>query len=146
MRWHSSLLVAALMLSPAVAGAQGQSPIPDRWLTIDDLSSRLALTADQRTAVSDAYAALNTALLQAYNRREELRASYSGVRGVGQMSDAQRQALRDQLDAITNEYAGRQREVDNLLASIRAQLTAEQQAQFDALEKPRVLPVQQKAP
>ena len=136
----SRIAIAVLLMAPAVAVAQTRSPIPDHWLTLETLTSQLSLSSDQVAAVSEPYAALNTALQQAYNRREELAATYSGTRGIRQMNDAQRQALRDQLAAITDEYAGRQREVDNLLGSIRAQLTAEQQAQFDGLEKPRVLP------
>jgi len=138
----SRIVIAVLLMAPAAAVAQTtRSPIPDHWLTLETLTSQLSLSSDQAASLSEPYAALNAALQQAYNRREELAATYSGTRGIRQMNDAQRQALRDQLTAISNEYAGRQREVDNLLASIRAVLTADQQAQFDGLEKPRVLPV-----
>jgi hypothetical protein len=140
MHRFSRLAIALLLVIPAAVRAQSRASIPDHWLTLETLTSRLSLSADQVAAVSEPYAALNAALLQAHNRRDELAAQHSGTRGVSQMSDAQRQALRDELAAISNEYAGRQRDVDNLLASIRAQLTPDQQASFDALEKPRALP------
>lgn len=140
----SKIAIAILLMLPATAAAQSGSPIPDHWLTLETLSSQLSLSPEQVTAVSEPYAALNAALQQASNRREELRAAHSGTHGVNQMSDAQRQALRDELAAVNTEFAGRQSEVDNLLASIRALLTADQQTQFDALQKPRVLPAAKK--
>jgi len=69
----SRIAIAVLLMAPAVAVAQTRSPIPDHWLTLETLTSQLSLSSDQVAAVSEPYAALNTALQQAYNRRENWR-------------------------------------------------------------------------
>lgn len=139
MRWYARI-VAALLLLPAAAAAQDQSPIPDHWMTLESLSSALALTDAQRAGVSDAYAAVNAALQRANARRDELKAEMKNNRRVALMTESERQALVARLETVRTEYAGRQAELDQLLGAIRAQLTPDQQVRFDALEKPRVLP------
>jgi uncharacterized protein involved in exopolysaccharide biosynthesis len=140
MRWYSRVAVVAMLLVPGAAAAQNQSPIPDHWLTLESLSSLLALTEAQRASVSEPYAAVNAALQRANARREELRTEMQGTGRVSQMNEAERQALQARLETVRTEYAGRQAELNQLLASIRGLLTSDQQAQFDALDKPRVLP------
>jgi LTXXQ motif family protein len=139
MRWYARI-VAVLLLLPGAVAAQDQSPIPDHWLTLESLSSLLSLTDAQRAGMSEPYAAINAALQRANARRDELKAAMSGSRRVSTMSESERQALAARLESVRTEYAGRQAELDQLLGALRAQLTPDQQARFDALEKPRVLP------
>lgn len=136
------MIMLGLLLSPAVLAAQGRSPIPDHWLSLDELAGTLSLSADQRTSISGPFDDLNAAIRRAYDRRAELRAQNSGT-SVRLMNDAQRQELQNQLQAVQSEFAGRQAEVEQLLGNIRSLLTAEQQVRFDALKKPRVLPESQ---
>ena len=145
MRWHARI-VAALLLLPGAAAAQDQSPIPDHWMTLESLSSALALTDAQRAGVSEAYAAVNAALQRANARRDELKAEMKTNRRVSQMNESERQGLVARLETVRTEYAGRQAELEQLLGAIRAQLTPEQQARFDALDKPRVISQQAKSP
>lgn len=135
-------IMLGLLFSPALLTAQGRSPIPDHWLSIDELAAAVSLSADQRATVTGPLDDLNAAIRRAYDRRAELRAQNSGV-NVRLMNDAQRQDLQNQLQAVQTEFAGRQSEVEQLLGAIRSLLTADQQERFDALKKPRVLPESQ---
>jgi|SRR5687767_4753424 len=140
MRWYSRVVLAAMLLVPSTSAAQDVSPIPSHWLTLESLSNLLALTDAQRAGVSEPYAAINAALQRANARRDELKAEMNSNRRVSQMSESERQALVARLESVRTEYAGRQAELDQLLAAIRGQLTPEQQVRFDALEKPRMVP------
>lgn len=134
------LAAALLLVLPGAAAAQDRSPIPDHWLTLDSLSGILGLTSEQQAGVSDTYAALNGLLQRAVQRREELRLSFQGGPRVSQMNETDRQALLDRLATVRVEYEGRQSELDQQISTLRSLLTADQQARFDALTKPRVLP------
>jgi len=140
MRWYSRVVLAAMLLVPSTSAGQDVSPIPSHWLPLESLSNLLALTDAQRAGVSEPYAAINAALQRANARRDELKAEMNSNRRVSQMSESERQALVARLESVRTEYAGRQAELDQLLAAIRGQLTPEQQVRFDALEKPRMVP------
>jgi hypothetical protein len=140
MRWLATAAVLALA-SPGVAAAQGQSPIPDQWLTIDALAGQLGLSTAQRAGVEAPLAEVNAALRRATQRRDELLIEFRGTPRVSQMSDGERRALEQRLQAVRADYEARQAEIDQWLGAIRAQLSAAQQTSFDALPKPRVVPV-----
>ena len=145
MRWLSAA-AAALLVFPGVAAAQGQSPFPDIWLTLDAFAGQLALTAEQRASVEAPLAEVNAVLRRATQRREELLVEFRDNPRVSQMSENERRALEERLQTIRADYEGRQAELDQWLAALRAQLTPAQQASFDALQKPRLVPAAPAAP
>jgi Spy/CpxP family protein refolding chaperone len=136
-------LLAASLAAPAAAqgpgGPGGPAPLPDHWLTIDSLTQILGLSAEQRTKVSEPYNALNGVLKQAADKRAAMRGTMRR-RGADEMTPAEREAMRARMDSVRAEFAPLQAEVDEWHAAIRNALTPEQQAKFDALPKPRVLP------
>ena len=138
MRWFARA-VALLLLMPATARAQGPSPFPDQWLSLDELSTTLSLTTEQRAAISGPYAEVNAVLSRATQRRNELLVEFQGTR-YSQLSASERQALEARLQDIRADYEARQAELDQWLAAVRGQLTAAQQTRFDALAKPRLVP------
>jgi hypothetical protein len=131
---------ALLLVLPGAATAQDRAPFPDHWLTLDSLSDALALRAEERAQVSGAYADLNAVLQQAVQRREELKENFRTTGRVVLMSDGEREALKARLKTVAEEYEGRQADLDRRFAALRAQLTPAQQARFDALAKPRLVP------
>lgn len=144
MRWFARAVALVLVVSPlggGTAAAQGPSPFPDHWLTLDELAQILSLTAEQREAVRGPYTGLNDVLSRATQRRNELLAEFQGTR-YSQLSASERQALEDRLRVIRADYDARQAELDQWLAAVRGQLTAAQQAGFDALAKPRLVPAE----
>ena len=54
------------------------------------------------------------------------------------MTPEQREAMRPKMDSMRTEMDGLQAQADMHYGAIRALLTADQQAKFDALPKPRV--------
>jgi hypothetical protein len=144
MRWLSRA-AAVLLLVPGVAAAQDQAPFPDRWLTLDALAGQLALSADQRANIEAPLAEFNAVLQRATQRRQQLAEEFKGSPRYSQMNAGERQALEDRLRVIRAEYESRQAELDQWRGAIRAQLTADQQARFDALPKPRLVPEAQAA-
>jgi len=54
---------------PGGPGGQRFAPPPDHWMTLDSLTQALGLTASQRTAIAQPYAALNAVMKQAADRR-----------------------------------------------------------------------------
>ncbi|MGH7608233.1 MAG: hypothetical protein ACREME_12945 [Gemmatimonadales bacterium] len=136
----SSYAAALLLVLPGAAVAQDRAPFPDHWLTLDAFSQLLALTSEQRTAVSAPLAEFNAVLQRATQRREELKVEFQGTRRFSEMTVDERQALTTRLEAVRDEYESRQAELDRWLGAIRGQLTAAQQARLDAMAKPRLVP------
>jgi Spy/CpxP family protein refolding chaperone len=56
------------------------------------------------------------------------------------MTDEQRQAMRARMDSLRADLQPLQDEADQYYQAIRAALTPEQYAKFDALSKPQVMP------
>ena len=141
---HRRILTLFLAVtSAAVLRAQGGGmgggqfqPPPDHWLTMDSLAQAVGLTADQRAKVAPHYAELNAAVKKAADRRAAFRQSMGG--SMAQMTPEQRQAMRPKMDSVRTEMDVLQQEADTHYGAIRALLTPEQQAKFDALPKPRV--------
>lgn len=131
-----------LVLTVPCAGAQepprGFQPPPNHWLTLDSLTQLVGLTVEQRAKVAESYGALNAVLREAVQRRAELRAQFQGQRPPP--GEAPSPELRARTDSVRAELAAMQLEVDEWHATIRNLLTAEQQAKFDALPPPRVMP------
>jgi len=129
--------------SAAVLRAQGGGmgagqfqPPPDHWLTLDSLAQAVGLTADQRAKVAPHYAELNAAVKKGADRRAAFRASVGG--SMAQMTPENREAMRPKMDSARTALDALQQEADTHYGVIRALLTPEQQAKFDALPKPRV--------
>jgi hypothetical protein len=142
--------LTALALTVALAGTaqaqgmgMGQRPqLPDHWMTMDSLTQAVGLTADQKDKVAAHYNALNAVLKQAADKRAAAR-QRMGAGGGGSpadMTDEQRQAMRARMDSMRAELQPLQAQADEHYQAIRALLTAEQHAKFDALAKPMVMP------
>src|SRR5437879_2941812 len=135
-----SLLAAA----PAVAQtAQGEPPVPvqpppDRWRTIDSLSQVLSLTPAQRTKITPAYTALNGVMKDAAARRQAIRQQMQASGGGFTPGQEPTPAQRAKFDSVRTEMQGFQAEADQWYATIRNNLTPDQQTKFDALPKPMV--------
>lgn len=147
-RWYSLAVMATL-----ATGAQAQEPggpgqmgrraqLPDRWITLDSLATTVGLTDEQKAKVAGPYKALNAVLKQGADKRAAGRQRMMGG-GMGAMQDMteeQRQAMRARMDSLRAELQPLQDEADQYYQAIRGALTAEQQAKFDALPKPQVMP------
>jgi ABC-type transporter Mla subunit MlaD len=140
----ATIAVLSLVLAaPAVAQtAQGEpprrfQPPPDHWSTIDSLSQTLALTAAQRTKITPAYTALNGVMRDAAARRQAIRQQMQASGGFtpGQEPTPEQRA---KFDSVRTEMQGFQAEADQWYATIRNNLTPDQQTKFDALPKPMV--------
>lgn len=139
------LLAAALVGLPVAAqnppgqgpGGPGRqfAPPPDHWMTMDSLTAAVGLTAEQRTKVAQAYTALNAVMKQAADRRAALRSQMQGQFTPGQEPTPEQRA---RMDSVRAEFEGMQEEANQWHGMIRAALSAEQQAKFDALPPPRV--------
>jgi Spy/CpxP family protein refolding chaperone len=135
-----SLLAAA----PAVAQtAQGEpprrfQPPPDHWMTIDSLSQTLVLTPAQRTKITPAYTALNGVMKDAAARRQAIRQQMQASGGGFTPGQEPTPAQRAKFDSVRTEMQGFQAEADQWYATIRNNLTPDQQTKFDALPKPMV--------
>ncbi len=143
---HRVTAVAVLSLvlaAPAVAqSAQGEpprlfQPPPDHWMTIDSLSQTLGLTPAQRTKITPAYTALNGVMKDAAARRQAIRQQMQASGGFtpGQEPTPEQRA---KFDSVRTEMQGFQAEADQWYATIRNNLTPDQQTKFDALPKPMV--------
>lgn len=144
MRWLSRA-AAVLLVVPGAAAAQDQAPFPDRWLSIEEISGVLGLSAEQRASVEAPFAEVNGVLQRATQRRAELLVEFQGKPRYSQMSADERRATEERLLVIRADYEGRQAELEQWLGAIRAQLSTAQQARFDALSKPRITPAPQAA-
>ena len=143
--------IALLMVGLAVpAGAQTPQggrppdgaprrfqPPPDHWMTIDSLTQELTLTPAQRTKITPAYTALNGVMKDAAARRQAIRQQMQASGGFtpGQEPTPEQRA---RFDSVRTEMQGFQAEADQWYATIRNNLTPDQQTKFDALPKPMV--------
>ncbi len=123
---------AALRAQGRGMGGQFQPP-PDHWMTLDSLVQAVGLTADQKTKVAQPYNALNGVMKDAAARRAALRQQMQGSFQPGAPPSPE---MRARMDSVRAEMEGFQAEADQWVQAIRNQLTAEQQAKFDALPKP----------
>lgn len=146
MRWLSRA-AAVLLVLPGAAAAQDRegAPFPDKWLSIEEISGLLGLSAEQRASVEAPFAEVNGVLQRATQRRAELLVEFQGKPRYSQMSANERRATEERLQVIRADYEGRQAELEQWLGAIRAQLNTAQQARFDALSKPRITPAPQAA-
>lgn len=146
MRRLAALAVLSLVVAaPAVAQtAQGEpprrfQPPPDHWMTIDSLTETLSLTPAQRTKITPAYTALNGVMKDAAARRmairQQMQASGGGGFTPGQEPTPEQRA---KMDSVRTEMEGFQAEADQWYATIRNNLTPDQQTKLDALPKPQV--------
>jgi len=117
-------------------GPRRFQPPPDHWMTIDSLGQALGLTPAQRTKVTPAYTALNGVMKDAAARRQAIRQQMqsSGFTPGQEPTPAQ----RAKFDSVRTEMQGFQAEADQWYATIRNNLTPDQQTKFDALSKPMV--------
>ena len=144
---RTALVAGLLTLASATAMAQtptsGSSeqrrfqPPPDHWMTIDSLSQTLGLTPGQRTKITPSYTALNGVMKDAAARRQAIRQQMQASGGFtpGQEPTPEQRA---KFDSVRAEMQGFQAEADQWYATIRNNLTPEQQTKFDALPKPMV--------
>ena len=141
-----SVLVAASAFSqtpqpkgpPLNTGPRGFPPPPDHWMTVDSLSQALGLTADQRTKITPAYTALNGVMKDAAARRQAIRQQMQASGGGFTPGQEPTPAQRAKFDSVRTEMQGFQAEADQWYATIRNNLTPDQQTKFDALPKPMV--------
>jgi hypothetical protein len=124
---------------PNARGPRRFQPPPDHWMTIDSLSQALGLDASQRTKITPAYTALNGVMKDAAARRlairQQMQASGGGGFTPGQEPTPEQRA---KMDSVRTEMEGFQAEADQWYATIRNNLTPEQQTKLDALPKPQV--------
>ena len=118
-----------LLATPALAqGGRQMQPPPDHWMTFDSLVAAVGITDTQKPDAQKHYDALNAVVKQAAEKR---RSMMSTMMGGGPPSQEQRDAMRAEFDKF-------QADVDVHYGELRKLLTADQQAQFDALPKPVV--------
>jgi hypothetical protein len=127
-----SALSLALGLVAGTAQAQerpqGNRPPPaDHWLTIDTIAGAVALTDAQRPDFVKHYDALNAVMKKAADERQKMRDEMGGARPTAE----QMQTLRAKFDFM-------QTDLDNHYKELRKLLSADQQAKFDSLPRPRV--------
>jgi hypothetical protein len=103
-------------------------PPPDHWMTLDSLAQAVGVTDAQKPEVEKHYHALNAVMKKAADERQAMRAQMGG----GPPAPEQMQAMREKMQ-------GMQAELDGHLRAIRDLLNPEQQARWDALEKPRMM-------
>jgi Spy/CpxP family protein refolding chaperone len=132
--------LAAQTPQPAGPG-MGQrrfQPPPDHWMTIDSLTQELTLTPAQRTKITPAYTALNGVMKDAAARRQAIRQQMQASGGGFTPGQEPTPEQRAKFDSIRTEMQGFQAEADQWYATIRNNLTPDQQTKFDALPKPMV--------
>lgn len=147
-RWYTLAVMAALATSARAQGPGGQpgtsqrAQLPDHWMTLDSLTTAVSLTAEQKAKVTGPYNALNGILKQGAEKRAGMRQRMggSGMVNMQDMTDEQRQAMRARMDSLRAELQPLQDEAEQYYQAIRAALTPEQHAKFDALPKPQVMP------
>jgi Spy/CpxP family protein refolding chaperone len=113
-------------------------PPPDHWMTIDSLSQTLGLTPAQRTKITPAYTALNGVMKDAAARRLAIRQQMQASRGGFTPGQEPTPEQRAKMDSVRTEMEGFQAEADQWYATIRNNLTPDQQTKLDGLPKPQV--------
>jgi len=129
------LAVPALGQAPPAPTPEGQrrfQPPPDHWMTIDSLRQALNLTGAQRAKIAQSYDSLNAVMKEAAARRQAFRQQMQGAFQPGQEPSPE---LRARMDSARAQMQQFQTEADKWVASIRANLTTDQQAKFDSLPK-----------
>jgi len=132
------LAVPALGQAPPAPTPEGQrrfQPPPDHWMTIDSLRQALNLTGAQRAKIAQSYDSLNAVMKEAAARRQAFRQQMQGAFQPGQEPSPE---LRARMDSARAQMQQFQTEADKWVASIRANLTTDQQAKFDSLPKPQL--------
>lgn len=131
---RGSLIGAALLVLAIPAFGQQRGPMmqppPDHWMTFDSLVQAVGITDAQKPDVQKHYDALNAVMKKAADERRAMREQM--MAGGGPPSQEQMQANREKMQSM-------QAELDGHYAAIRDLLTADQQAKFDALARPRVM-------
>ena len=107
-------------------------------MTIDSLTQELTLTPAQRTKITPAYTALNGVMKDAAARRLAIRQQMQASGGGFTPGQEPTPEQRAKFDSIRTEMQGFQAEADQWYATIRNNLTPDQQTKFDALPKPMV--------
>jgi hypothetical protein len=107
-------------------------------MTIDSLSQVLSLTPAQRTKITPAYTALNGVMKDAAARRLAIRQQMQASGGGFTPGQAPTPEQRAKMDSVRTEMEGFQAEADQWYATIRNNLTPDQQTTLDALPKPQV--------
>ena len=129
------LLVLSLCAAPLAAqggmGGQGFTPPPDHWMTIDSLTTALALKPADVKAIKPAYDSINVILKQAATVRDSVRTAMQGMQGMS-MEDR-----RAAMAPVRTRMEAMQTTIDALVKSIRGKLSADQAAKLDALPQPR---------
>jgi len=114
--------------APAQDRPQGQRPPPpDHWLTIDSIAAAVGLSAAQRPDFITHYDALNAVMKKAADERRKMRDEMGGA-----------QPTADQMQTTRAKFEFMQTDLDNHYKELRKLLSADQQAKFDSLPKPRV--------
>jgi hypothetical protein len=134
-----ALIITGLVCAtPLYAQGRGQAPPPpDHWLTIDSLVTMVQITAAQRAAVTEHYEQINALMKQAAEKRTALR---SGMTGPPTEAD------RERMTAFRDEMTAMQAKIDEHRQAIRAMLTDEQKARFDALPATQLVRPRQRPP
>jgi hypothetical protein len=125
-------VVLALGLAAGATQAQdrpqGQRPPPpDHWLTVDSIAAAVGLSDAQRPDFVTHYDALNAVMKKAADERRKIRDELGGA-----------QPSADQMQTMRSKFEFMQTDLDNHYKELRKLLSAEQQAKFDSLPKPRV--------
>jgi len=121
---------------PNAGGPRRFPPPPDHWMTIDSLTQTLGLTPAQRTKITPAYTALNGVMKDAAARRQAIRQQMQASGFTPGQEPTPEQ--RAKFDSVRTEMQGFQAEADQWYATIRNNLTPDQQTKFEALPKPMV--------
>ena len=147
-RLSAVVFLSVLVAVPAVSqtpqpsgppdGQRRFQPPPDHWMTIDSLSQTLGLTPAQRAKITPAYTALNGVMKDAAARRQAIRQQMQASGGGFTPGQEPTPAQRARFDSVRTEMQGFQAEADQWYATIRNNLTPDQQTKFDALPKPIV--------
>jgi len=123
--------MVALLATPALAQGPGRmAPPPDHWMTFDSLVQAVSLTDAQKPDVQKHYDAINAVMKKLADQRRAMREQM--MVGGGPPGGGGMQGMREQMQ-------GMQTELDGHVTAVRGLLTAEQQVEFDTLEKPRLM-------